>query len=184
MSARTELPESASARARHRMTQSRSTGPVAESIGAAPFERDGAAAAALLGGPKVLQVASLEMLDLHHAIVRGLRPATLVHLKKSLVHLSTADLGRALGVSERTILRHLEQSSGRLGVALGSRVWRLAQLLAHATTVFGGDEQAQRWLISSAMGLDGWRPIDLLQTDVGEELVNEFLGRLQYGVYS
>ena len=166
------------------MSHSRSTGSVAESIGAAPFERDGAAAAALLGGPKVLQVASLEMLDLHHAIVRGLRPATLLHLKKSLVHLSTADLGRALGVSERTMRRHLEQNSGRLGVAFGSRAWRFADLLAHATNVLGDQGRAERWLFSNVTGLDGQQPIDLLQTSAGLQLVDDFLRRIEYGVYT
>jgi uncharacterized protein (DUF2384 family) len=34
------------------------------------------------------------------------------------------------------------------------------------------------------MGLDGQRPIDLLQTVQGAELVNDFLGRLEYGVYT
>ena len=35
-----------------------------------------------------------------------------------------------------------------------------------------------------AMGLDHQRPIDLLQTVQGAELVNDFLTRLEHGVYS
>lgn len=166
------------------MSHSGSTGPLAESNSAAHFGRDSTATAALLGGPKVLQVVFLEMLDVHQAIVRGLRPATLVHLKKSLVHLSAADLSRALSVSERTLRRHLEQNSGRLGVALGSRLWRFAELLARATIVFGDQGKAERWLSSNAMGLDGHRPVDLLQTSCGAQLVNDYLGRLEYGVYT
>ena len=110
--------------------------------------------------------------------------ATLVHLKKSLVCLKLVDFARALDVSERTILRYLEQNSGRLETALGCRVWRLAELLVRATMVFGGQEKAERWLSSNVMGLDGWRPIDLLQTSVGAQLTDELLGRLEYGVYT
>lgn len=155
--------------------------------GSAParlFSPNSATVAALLGGPKILQCESLEMLDMHNAIMRGLPAATLVHLTKSLVHLGVLDLGRALGVSERTIHRHVEQNSGRLGTALGSRVWRFAELLSHAMIVFGGQEKAERWLSSNVMGLDGMRPIDLLQTSVGAKLIDELLGRLEYGVYT
>jgi uncharacterized protein (DUF2384 family) len=34
------------------------------------------------------------------------------------------------------------------------------------------------------MGLDGARPVDLLSTVQGSELVKEFLGRLEHGVYN
>ena len=34
------------------------------------------------------------------------------------------------------------------------------------------------------MGLDGKRPIELLQTVQGAELVTDFLTRLEYGVYN
>lgn len=146
--------------------------------------QDNGAIAALLGGPKTLRARSLEMLDVHNAIVQGLPAATLVRLKKSLVYLNMVDLIHALGVSERTIRRYVEKDSGRLGTALGSRVWLLAELLARATIVFGGQEKAERWLCSNVMGLDGWRPLDLLQTAVGAQLIAEFLGRLEYGVYT
>lgn len=143
-----------------------------------------AAVAALLGGPSVLRLASPEPLEMHNAIVQGLPAATLVHLAKSLVCLRTADLGRALGVSERTIYRHTKESTKRLGPALGSRAWRFAELLVRATKAFGGQEEAERWLVSNVMGLDGQQPIALLQTSAGEQLVDEFLGRLEYGVYT
>lgn len=151
---------------------------------ARPFKQNSAAVAALLGGYKILRVASVEMLDVHNAIVQGLPAATLVHLRRSLVYIDVVDLTSAFGVSKRTIYRHVQQNSGRLGTALGSRVWRFAELLVRATTVFGGQEQAERWLSSNVMGLDCWRPIDLLQTSVGAQLLDDFLGRLEYGVYT
>lgn len=60
----------------------------------------------------------------------------------------------------------------------------VAETLAKATEIFGGQEEAEHWMNKPAMGLDGQRPIDLLQTVQGAELVNDFLGRLEYGVYS
>lgn len=121
---------------------------------------------------------------MHSAIVQGLPVATLVYLRKSLVCLSVAYLSRALGVSERTIHRHVELNTKQLGVDLGSKAWRFAEQLARTTQVFGGQEEAVRWLSSNVMGLDCWRPIYLLQTSVGAQLLGDFLGRLEYGMYT
>ena len=55
---------------------------------------------------------------------------------------------------------------------------------AKASTVFGSREAAERWMGKPAMGLDGHRPIALLRTVQGAELVNEFLDRLEHGVYN
>lgn len=39
-------------------------------------------------------------------------------------------------------------------------------------------------MIQPALGLDNRRPIDLLATTAGSEIVQEFLDRLDYGVYA
>ena len=67
---------------------------------------------------------------------------------------------------------------------LASKAWLFAETLAQATEIFGGKEEAECWMSKPAMGLDGQRPIELLQTVQGAELVNDFLTRLEYGVYS
>lgn len=51
-----------------------------------------------------------------------------------------------------------------------------------AAAVFGSRERASEWMRSPAMGLDGQRPIDLLQTAQGTDIVNEFLTRLEHCV--
>jgi putative toxin-antitoxin system antitoxin component (TIGR02293 family) len=50
--------------------------------------------------------------------------------------------------------------------------------------VFGSKDSAQVWMAKPALGLDRQRPIDLLQTVQGAEVVNDFLMRLEYGVYT
>lgn len=59
-----------------------------------------------------------------------------------------------------------------------------ARILARATEVLGGAAQAQDWMTRPAMGLNRQRPVDLLETIQGAEIVDEFLTRLEYGVYS
>ena len=57
------------------------------------------------------------------------------------------------------------------------------EILARAADVFGSPEEAQQWLEQPALGLEQQRPIDLMQTPAGAKLVEDFLGRLEYGVY-
>jgi putative toxin-antitoxin system antitoxin component (TIGR02293 family) len=57
-------------------------------------------------------------------------------------------------------------------------------ILAKATRVLGSQEEAEQWLKRPAIGLNRRRPIDLLTTRVGAKLVEIYLGRLEYGVYT
>lgn len=50
--------------------------------------------------------------------------------------------------------------------------------------MFGSQEEAEQWLERPALGLDQRRPIDLLATPAGIELVEEDLTRLAHGVYA
>ena len=59
-----------------------------------------------------------------------------------------------------------------------------AEILAKATRVLGSQEEAEQWLKRPAIGLDRRRPVDLLTTPAGAKLVETYLGRLEYGVYT
>lgn len=57
------------------------------------------------------------------------------------------------------------------------------RLVAKATPVFGSRREAKAWLNRPATGLEQRRPIDLLATQAGIEIVETFLQRLAHGVY-
>jgi putative toxin-antitoxin system antitoxin component (TIGR02293 family) len=61
---------------------------------------------------------------------------------------------------------------------------RLARVSAQAQDVFESAETATSWLKRSNRGLNGYAPVDLLDTDAGTEQVVELLDRIEYGVYS
>ena len=46
------------------------------------------------------------------------------------------------------------------------------------------EDAAERWLVTPAIGLDRRKPLNLLQTSEGTELVKSFLTRIDYGVCS
>lgn len=142
-------------------------------------------AAELLGGAETLSRLPESSLDAHELLARGLPPRALEHLLDHLLVLKPSDaLERAIGMSGRTLQRRRQVQTKLLDTNQSIRTWVFAKILGRATAVFGSQEEAERWLESPAMGLDRWRPLDLLATSEGAELVEDFLDRLEYGVYT
>ncbi len=140
---------------------------------------------ALFGGRQTLRRAVQNPLDAHDLLVAGLPGDALMHLLGRLGALrSSPSLEKALGMSLRTIQRRKERPDQVLDREQSSRTWKFAEILARATEVMGSQAEAEEWLARPAMGLDGRRPIDLLESAAGTEIVEEFLTRLEYGVYT
>lgn len=137
-----------------------------------------------LGGAKCLKSDPCSRLDVHAAILNGIPFASLIYLLSSLRSVDESDVVNVLGISARTLRRQRETPKKSMPADLASKTWLFAETLAKASEVFGDKQRAEEWLTKSAMGLDGQRPIDLLQTVQGAEIVNDFLTRLEYGVYS
>lgn len=146
-----------------------------------PLER----VATLLGGRKILRTTLKSPLDAHEMILRGIPARALTHLVDQLVVLQpTKSLERAVGMSLRTFQRRKEAGAKPLNQEQSGRAWKFAEVLARASDVLGSQEEAEKWLDRPAMGLDQRRPIDLLATPAGVELVEDHLTRLAYGVYT
>lgn len=138
----------------------------------------------LLGGKRVLRRAPETPLDAHEMLLQGLPGQALMHLIGSFVSLQRTDsLEKAVGMSLRTFQRRKDAPAKLLSPEQSGRTWKFAEILAKATAVFGSQEEAEQWLERPAIGLDQRRPIDLLATPAGVEMVEVFLQRLEYGVY-
>lgn len=137
-----------------------------------------------LGGRKTLRARIETKLEAHDAIQKGLPSAALLAVLEHVRVLPNADLTAALGVSERTIQRRANDPTLPLSPEQSGRTWRFAEVLAKATDVLGDQDAAERWMMAPAMALDQRRPIDLLATPTGFELVEQLLGRMEYGVYT
>jgi putative toxin-antitoxin system antitoxin component (TIGR02293 family) len=139
----------------------------------------------LLGGSQVLHRELRHSLDVDDALSRGLPREALMHVIDRISVLSNRILvERALGISQRTSQRFKSKPNKLLSKEQSSRLWTFAEILAKATQIFGSQEEAERWLQQPAIGLEQRRPIDLLGTPAGVRLVEDFLGRLEYGVYT
>jgi putative toxin-antitoxin system antitoxin component (TIGR02293 family) len=139
----------------------------------------------LLGGQQVLRRRLHDALEAHELLVRGLPGKALTHLVENLRVLAWDDsFARAIGMSLRTYQRYASAGTKLLSQEQSARTWKLAEILAKATDVFGSREDAEQWLKRPAVGLNQRRPIDLLATPAGVEMVETFLERLDYGVYA
>jgi putative toxin-antitoxin system antitoxin component (TIGR02293 family) len=138
----------------------------------------------LLGGRVVLGAAIHSELDAHELLHRGLPRAALSSLLDKLHFIASDEATEALGVSLRTLQRHKSEPDAPLDVQQSGRAWKFAEILAKATRVLGSQDEAEQWLRRPAIGLDQQRPVDLLTTPAGVKLVDDYLGRLEYNVYT
>lgn len=61
---------------------------------------------------------------------------------------------------------------------------RYAKTLERATAVFGRQRQAENWLQKPCKYLDNHVPLTLIDSLQGFQMVNDYLARIEYGVYS
>ena len=155
-----------------------------------PKARPGEAAevqrvAELLGGVRVLRHRLRNALDVHEALASGLPGEALTHLIDNLVSLhDPASIEKAIGISRRTFQRRKVAPRKPLSQEQSGRTWKFAEILAKATAVLGSQEEAEQWLERPAIGIDQRLPIDLLATPAGVRIVEDYLERLEHGVYA
>jgi putative toxin-antitoxin system antitoxin component (TIGR02293 family) len=138
----------------------------------------------LLGGPKVVGKYPADPLAAHEMLVRGLPNVAVINLLAGMGSLPWEAVAGAIGMSARTRQRREKHPTESLSQGQAGRTWKLAELLVRATAVFGSRDAAEKWLGAPAIGLDQRRPIELLSTPAGLELVEDYLGRIEYGVYT
>jgi putative toxin-antitoxin system antitoxin component (TIGR02293 family) len=138
----------------------------------------------LLGGRTVLGAMIESDLEAHELLHRGLPRGALTSLIEKLHDIPVIEVSEALGVSVRTFQRHKSEPDALLDVQQSGRTWKFAEILAKATRVLGSKDEAGQWLRRPAIGLDQRRPVDLLTTPAGVKLVEDYLGRLEYDVYT
>jgi putative toxin-antitoxin system antitoxin component (TIGR02293 family) len=107
-----------------------------------------------------------------------------MHLLEGTSTLAQKSIENAIGMSLRTRQRREKNPTELLSQDQTGRTWKFAEILTKAISAFGSRTAAEQWLAQPATGLDQRRPIDLLTTPAGVELVENFLGRIEYSVYT
>jgi putative toxin-antitoxin system antitoxin component (TIGR02293 family) len=137
-----------------------------------------------LGGEKVMKRKIETKLDVHALIKSGFPYGVVAFLIKNVPELrDPAFLQKAVGMSLRTSQRKIA-GGNVLTSEQSSKAWNFAEVMTQATALFGSKEDGVRWLCEPALALEGQRPIDLLSTSAGHDLVKDLLTRLEFGVYA
>jgi putative toxin-antitoxin system antitoxin component (TIGR02293 family) len=101
-------------------------------------------------------------------------------------------IATAIGVGKETLARKLninaqtlrKRKSRMLSAEEAEKSLRVARIFALANEILGSSDEARQWLNDEVAALDGKRPLDLLDTDVGAQEVTNLLNCIKWGVYA
>ena len=123
----------------------------------------------------------LPAIDQHGLVQGGVPTEVLDKVVASFVRLEEAEVLGAVGVSSRTVQR---RKAGVLSVEHSGAMLDLIAVTQKAIEVLGSREAAEDWLHRPAIAFGGRRPIELVSTRPGADLVKDHLTRMDYGVYA
>ncbi|MDV5861534.1 antitoxin Xre/MbcA/ParS toxin-binding domain-containing protein [Pseudomonas aeruginosa] len=92
-------------------------------------------------------------------------------------------MSRIVGKSIRSIQRQGNKQPAHLNSQQSAIAFQYAKVLEHATNVFGTLKLAEEWLGRSCRYLDGEVPLDIIDNPVGFLLLEDYLERIEFGVY-
>jgi putative toxin-antitoxin system antitoxin component (TIGR02293 family) len=120
-------------------------------------------------------------LDLIEIGAKGVKKQQIRHLGEAMCLPNTA-LAPLLAINVRTIQRQPEGKPFDRRVS--DRAIKLARLTARGIEIFGNGVEFCAWLQTPSMALGDKTPLSLLVSIVGVDLVDDLIGRIEYGVYS
>ena len=113
--------------------------------------------------------------------------------RRGLIGTEAGRVAGLLGVSGKEMAPLLNQSiatfhrqakTGRLDAATSERLLLLGQLANYGTAVFQDQGKFTRWLRRPLRLLRERTPLELLDSPTGVQLIDDILGRIDYGVFS
>lgn len=135
----------------------------------------------LLGGQQVFDQPFINEQDLARIALLGIRKSALLHLAQS-VDMELKELVNFLPVTLRNLQRYKDED--RLSDIVSDRLIAIAKVFDRGQEVFGSEERFRQWLHLENAALDGIRPVELLKTHAGIDLLLKQLGRIEHGIFA
>ena len=135
----------------------------------------------LLGGQTIINREIRHDFDLIEVAKEGLPKQALDNLALN-ISFSTKEMAEVLNVSERTIQRYRDDQ--RLDKDASAKLIRLAKLYELGEETFGSLSRFKGWMQSHIPALGGNRPMDLLDTPLGYELIERELIYIEHGLFA
>ncbi len=143
---------------------------------------DGLSFIHLLGGKNIVTQPIRSEFDIISLSNEGITKASLDALISHLGISKKAFSENILDSSVKTLER--KKSTDKLDKRISSHVIEIAKVVEHAFVVFEDEEKVKKWLNAPNRALNNIKPIDLFYLPTGLGMVDDILGRIEYGVYS
>ena len=113
--------------------------------------------------------------------------------RQGLMGTEAGRIAGLLGVTDKEMAGLLNQSVatfhrqakvGRLDASTSEKLLILGRLAGYGATVFQDKGKFNRWLRRPLRLLGDRSPLDLLDSPTGVQLIEDILGRIEYGVFS
>jgi putative toxin-antitoxin system antitoxin component (TIGR02293 family) len=119
--------------------------------------------------------------DLMEAGRRGVKKCSVLNLTKKL-NISREKMSSLLDISKKTIDR--KPASQPFNRTISEQVLRIAEVLARGEEVFEDDARFLGWLNHPSPALGGKKPIDLLDSAYGRQIVLDEITRIEHGIFA
>lgn len=120
-------------------------------------------------------------IELNKLLENGL-PVSAIDSFSKMMGIPMTEIAPMLNLSYKTLTR--KKRTETFDPAISSLVYEIVATYARAIDIFGDTEKVSQWFGRANRALANQRPIELLKTMTGINLVNQILGRIEEGVYS
>jgi putative toxin-antitoxin system antitoxin component (TIGR02293 family) len=135
----------------------------------------------ILGGKEFMPKAPASSYDLVLASSKGISKQAVLNLA-DVMDIPMKDMAGLLNLSYKTLGR--KRRTDLLDSLVSSLSIEIAGTIANGLSVFEDSNKLKRWLQKENRALSGRKPIELLNTPTGINMVNRVLGRIEEGVYT
>lgn len=125
------------------------------------------------------RVRTLNQVSRHALVSKGVSTKVLFTLLDSFERISKPEIFAVVGFSSKTAGRRKDTA---MSLPVSDATVSLIEIKSLAESVLGSSANAEDWLNKPALALDGYKPMELIATRSGAEMVKELLIRLDYGV--
>ena len=128
--------------------------------------------------------ASISADDSHLLINKSRNGIAMYRIKRIMdrYDLTLKEMAAVLNISERTLQRYGEE--GILAKDSSERALHLQRLYERGAEVFGNLDKFKGWMKSPLLIFKNDKPISFLDTIFGFELLEQELGRIEYGIFA
>lgn len=120
-------------------------------------------------------------MDYYRISRTGIKKRALLNLAAN-IDLSVRAIAALLNVTERTLQRKGE--SDLLDASTSEQVLQIAEVFSRGSEVFGSAADFREWIGAENKALGGKRPMELLSSRFGAQMVLDILGRIEHGAFS